>query len=288
MREMKSNKIKRDAKYLEELAKYNLLKTSFSKLFAERSHLIGTVKKNVEALYIVKIGKNEYKLFELECDAARLKRKIELIQAMRNRAEEIDLRAIEEKLDEEYASWEKQIGEFIKKLKNSKERLSNLMSGEKSAVFQKLYRKLVKRLHPDINIGQCAGEKELWNRLAAAYGSGDLEELETIEILLENDEKTDEIIFNSMEKIQKEIEKIKLKIKSVIADMDQADRDFPLNIKDKINDPVWVDQKNKETNDQIMKAGQRIKDLKAVVDKWIMEAINSKSIKADSKGSLDG
>lgn len=283
-----SHEMMRDARYVMALEKYGLLKASFSRLFAERDHLIGTVKKNIEALYIIKIGKDKTKLFELQCAAARLKRKIELIQTMRNHAEEVDLESIEHTLDQEYAAWETQIGSLIEKLKNSKKRLSNLMPGEKSVKFQKLYRKLVKKLHPDINISQHAYEKALWNRLTAAYASGDIEEMETIEILLENDDKSEETAFDTTEKIDREIEKIKEKIKAMIAEMDAANADFPLNIKDQINDPVWTAQQNKETNDEIKKVKQHIKDLKTVVDQLIIEAINAKSVKADRKGSLDG
>jgi hypothetical protein len=278
----------RDAKYTAALEKYGHLKASFSRFFAERDHLIGTVKKNIEALYIIKIGKNKTKLFELQCAAARLKRKIELIQAMRNHAEDVDLENIENRLDQEYALWETQIDSLIEKIRNSKKRLSNLMPGEKSAAFQKLYRKLVKKLHPDINMVQHAYEKALWNRLTAAYASGDFEEMETIEILLENDDKSEETAFDATEKINREIEKIKEKIKAMIAEMDAANAEFPLNIKEQINDPVWTAQQNEETYAEIKKTKQHIKDLKTIVDQLIIEAINAKSIKADSKGSLDG
>jgi hypothetical protein len=288
MKKIEASTIMQDPRYIKEREKYNLLRASLSKVITERDHLIITVKKNLEALYIVKIGKNEYKLFELQCLDARLRRKIELMQAMKNKAEDIDLQEIEKKLDEEYAAWQRDIGKLIKKWKNSKERLDNLMSDKESAAFQKLYRDLVKRLHPDININQSEYEKSLWNRLMAAYLSGDFEEMQTIEILLENEKKRDESNFQSIEMIKTAIKKIKEKIKSVIAEIKKANQVFPLNIKDQIKDEDWVKQKNKKIHDEAVKIEQHIKDLKSVIDTFIIEAINEKLIKSDGKGLLRG
>jgi len=73
--------------YKKKLNNLESLKSELAKLISERDTLENTVKKNLEALYATKIGKNEFTLFKTECEIARLKRKIELFQAKINHGE---------------------------------------------------------------------------------------------------------------------------------------------------------------------------------------------------------
>ena len=99
----------------------NALRSELAKLISDRDISEHTVKKNLEALYITKIGKNEYELISFECQAARLKRKIELIQAKLNHAEVVDLTVVEKQLDEEYKEWQEKMDKMISDIKFQEE-----------------------------------------------------------------------------------------------------------------------------------------------------------------------
>ena len=56
-------------------------RTELSMLLLERDELQFVICKNIETEYMLKLGSIEYKAYEAQCAALRLKRKIDLIQA---------------------------------------------------------------------------------------------------------------------------------------------------------------------------------------------------------------
>jgi len=248
------------------------LKSELAKLISERDTLEHTVKKNLEALYITRIGKNEYELFRLGCQSSLLKRKIELIQAKINHAEEVNLKYVEDQLDQEYKDWQEKINKMVSDIEAGKERLKNLMPENESKEFQKLYRILVKKLHPDINPDQNEKGRLLWNRVQHAYILGDLEELRTIELLLEDigDTVTEE---NILSVIDRQIKSLKEKILNLIEYIKKIKSQFPFPIENKIDNESWVAGKNKEIFKKIEVQKLKIKELKSVIDKLILRNI---------------
>ena len=91
------------------------MRTELSMLLLERDELQFVICKNIETEYMLKLGSIEYKAYEAQCAALRLKRKIELIQAKKNRQEKVIISAIEETLDSEFAEYQKQLNEQIDK-----------------------------------------------------------------------------------------------------------------------------------------------------------------------------
>ena len=92
------------------------LRTELSMLMLERDELRFVICKNIETEYMLKLGSLEYKAYEAQCAALRLKRKIELIQARKNRQEVINLTVIDKTLDEEFLEYEKKLNEQVEKM----------------------------------------------------------------------------------------------------------------------------------------------------------------------------
>ena len=92
------------------------MRTELSMLLLERDELQFVICKNIETEYMLKLGSIEYKAYEAQCAALRLKRKIELIQAKKNRQEKVIISVIEETLDNEFAEYQKQLNEQIDKM----------------------------------------------------------------------------------------------------------------------------------------------------------------------------
>jgi hypothetical protein len=248
------------------------LKSELSKLISDRDILEHTVKKNLEALYITRIGKNEYELFCLECQAARLKRKIELIQARLNHAEEVNLTAVEKQLDKEYKDWHEKMDKMVSDIEAGKARLNTLMPEKESKELQKIYRFLVKKLHPDINPKQTEKDKLLWNRTQDAYRIADLEELRVIKLLLEDsiDITPEENIISA---INRQIKSVKEKILNIMEYINKIKSEFPFTIEDRIEDKSWVAGKNAEIFKKIEDHKLKIKELKSVIDKLLLSNI---------------
>ena len=97
-------------------AEVEKLRVEISMLLLERDELRFVICKNIETAYMLALGSLEYKAFELNCNVLRIKRKIDLIQAKKNRQEKIALSAIDKLLDKEFAGFQCQLNEQVDKM----------------------------------------------------------------------------------------------------------------------------------------------------------------------------
>jgi chaperonin cofactor prefoldin len=275
-----------ELKYKQNLEKLNSLKSELAKLISDRDYLENTIKKNLEALYVTRIGKNEYELFNLECQLARLKRKIELIQIRINHGKNVNLFEVEKQLDDEYSKWQKKIYGMLSNIKASEARLNSLMSEKETREFQSLYRSLVKKLHPDVNANQSEKEALLWDRTQIAYKLGDIEELQTIKLLLEGigeeDIKKDS---GSISLIDRQIEALKEKISRLTRYIKELKSEFPFTIENNIKDESWVKEKNSLVLARIESIKIQIKEMQSVIENILLA--NLASIDKDNKKTIN-
>jgi len=248
------------------------LKSELAKLISERDLLENTVKKNLEALYAAKIGINEFNLFKIECEIARLKRKIELFQQKINHGEKVDIADIDDQLNIEYEKWDKEMSVMLNNIKSSTIRLSHLANEEDSKQLQDLYRTLVKILHPDINPDQTEKSKLLWNRTMQAHSNGDIEELRAIKLLLADID--DVVVTDSGPNIDDRIVSVKKKIFAYLEFIKKIKSEFPFTIEQSINNDDWVADKNSKILKKIEKLNIRKEDLQMVVSRLLLQCID--------------
>jgi len=268
---MNRSKITRDPEYVKKLEKYQALKSELVSLISERDLLENTVSKNLEALYATRIGKNEYALYRLECDIARLKRKIELFQAKINHGQKPDILEIEDKLNSEYQKWEKEISGILENIEKSRRRLENLREDGESIELHKIYRILVKKLHPDVITARTERTYMLWNRTMDAYKYGDLEELKAIAILVE-DEKDTGLRERDIEEMTRSISQ---KVYKLLEYIKKIRLEFPFTIEKNIEDEGWVAGKNDEIFSKIDKLEDKKTGLQEIIDALILEYLGS-------------
>ena len=117
-----------------------------------RDQMLFVECKNIEMEYMLALGDLEYKAYELNCQMLRLKRKVELIQACKNRQEKIILSEIENILDTEFADYQARLDEQLHKMNIAIERSrGEWLSEDESKEARALYHDIVKALHPDLH-----------------------------------------------------------------------------------------------------------------------------------------
>ncbi|MDZ7838002.1 MAG: hypothetical protein U5N58_08630 [Actinomycetota bacterium] len=245
------------------------LKEQLTDLISRRDHLLFTKKKNLEAMYIIKIGQYEYRLAEAECSTARLKRKIALLQSQINKGKSIDLDDIEKTLDREYRKWEQQIKQLTEQVTRADTRIKSLLPAADSRKLQKLYRKLVKILHPDLNPVMDDKQKLLWQRLQDAYRNGDLEEVELIDMLTASFKETD--IQKNQGQLDKAISSYQQKVRKLSDEIVTILSAFPFDIEENLKDQKWVQARVTEYNKKTKQQQQYSHKLKIVVDTLIAD-----------------
>ena len=160
------------------------LKDQLAQLIFQYDNLISHVGPEIERQYVLEFGRYEYKLYELELNIDKLRRKLQLIQIEINHENPIDLDKIEKILQEEFEEYEKQVQAQIDEIKFLEENNPEKLSESDTKKLKKLYRMLVKKLHPDLNPNQTFFELNLFYRAVYCFEHGDLKGLESVAAVL--------------------------------------------------------------------------------------------------------
>lgn len=222
------------------------LRIELSMLLEELDELQYVICKNIETKYMLLLGGLEYKVYEAQCAALRLKRKIEMIQAKKNRQEKISLVSIEKTLDEEFAEYQKQLSEQIARMNEALEySKAKTLSKEEENELKKIYHSIVKTLHPDINPQVTAAEREMFDRAVNAYKMGDLNTLRIIGEMV-GERHLPETGQTAMTQLMDEKKRLEGMIKNVRERMERIKSEYPYTAKEIVDDPEKVKQRRAE------------------------------------------
>ena len=245
------------------------MRTELSMLLLERDELQFVICKNIETEYMLKLGGIEYKAYEAKCAALRLKRKIELIQAKKNRQEKVIISAIEETLDTEFAEYQKQLNEQIDKMNDALKRSkAEVLSDEDNKKLKKLYRKIVKALHPDINPDVSQAQVQLFDNAVSAYKNGDLGTLRIIGEMVGNSPLPEQHK-DALTQLNEEKERLQNLLKAIRDSIEQIKSEYPYTMKDIIEDEEQTEQKKKELENILSQYNELISIYKAKIEEMI-------------------
>lgn len=245
------------------------MRTELSMLLLERDELQFVICKNIETEYMLKLGSIEYKAYEAQCAALRLKRKIELIQAKKNRQEKVIISAIEETLDTEFAEYQKQLNEQIDKMNDALKRSkAEVLSDEDNKKLKKLYRKIVKALHPDINPDVSETQVDLFDNAVQAYKNGDLGTLRIIGEMVGNSPLPEQHK-DALTQLNEEKERLQNLLKAIRDSIEQIKSEYPYTMKEIIEDEEQTEQKKKELENILSQYNELISIYKAKIKEMI-------------------
>lgn len=173
--------------------KIRKLKKTLENLVFKRDNLKYIICENIKTEYMLIFGSLEYKIYKAYCNYLRLKRKKDMIQAKKNRQEKINMEVIDKKLYLEFTEYKKKLNEKIEEINTALRRSkSEILSDDDEKRLKKLYKFIVKKLHPDINLSITNSEKELFYNATEFYKNGDLKSLQIIfDIVCSEDMKDD-------------------------------------------------------------------------------------------------
>jgi hypothetical protein len=272
--------------YEQLLNEIKTLRDEIGNLFEEKDFLVHHTCKLLNAEYIKKIGFLEYEAFKCQCEVLRLKRNLSLIQTKINRQEPIDEDEIKTQLDIEYSEYIKKMEEMATNMQDSIKAKESSMSEKDGLEMKKIYRSLVKKLHPDLNPNLTQKESELFLLSVNAYENGDFDTLKVIEVLAANiKEMNDKDMVKSFKSFLglgeddsiSEMELLKITKKNcqnkkdnLANDITSIKADFPYNQIDFLSDEYKVEKKQSQLNATISEYKETIIKL----EKYIFELIN--------------
>lgn len=153
--------------------------------------------------------------FQLKIDCIELKKKITYCQMCINQNKVISQVELDSHIEIIMQEYNKELQDLINHI-NISNTATNI-SAERLSQVKKIYRKIAKKIHPDMNPDAFESDevKELWNRTVLAYNCNDLDELKNIEVLLDALE-LDENHDIQIEDIEERIHKLETEIKEIM------------------------------------------------------------------------
>ena len=247
--------LEKDIKRLQTQLKdaYLSLKVQYIYYLTEKDILLECGKPQLDALYMVKIGQQQYRLMQQQLDLKQLKRQIDLAIVQLNHNQLIDWKKIADQLETEFLSEKERVFMDAKRIELAHIFFTNLLTVEKTVELRSLYRLLAKKLHPDINPDITQKQISLWYAVKEAYDHGNLDALKRLEIIVE-DFSNDEIILSN-DYLMFRIDLLQTGIKSLILEIQHLLQQFPFSIEKMLNDEMWVEEQCKE----ITKESEKIK-----------------------------
>ncbi len=248
------NEISLTPEYLRALNDYERLRESLLQNEEEREYLLHQALPELEAIYLLKVGKLKLELLEVRIEVYRLKRKMELIQSCINRQSEIVPEAIDILLEKEIQGQRKKLEEESKKIEEALKFIGlPKMNSDEAIELRKIYYKLAHVLHPDLNPAQNETMKMLWLKVSECYRQGDLNQMKLLEVLALHETKLDSTP-SALEELKKRNDLFSSRITHLMKEIEHTKTNFPFTYSELLKDSSWVDIENNDSLNAISKA----------------------------------
>lgn len=242
-----------------------------SMLICEYDEMVFQHGPLLEAKYVEAFGALDMAVYEAYVKIAYLKRKIDLTQACLNRNEQPDLMKIENTLQAEFESYQKELQRLARKMTWAKALLEcKSLSMEETKRLKELYRELARGLHPDLNHNQTDEVQGLWNRVQKAYKEGDLSLMvslyEIFQAMKDKGADSQEFAEDAFEVATKRYKKIKEQVDGYLAKIARMEQEFPFKFADMLADEKQVKEHMEELKSQARGYEEQIKQLQGYLD----------------------
>ena len=216
----------------------------YEELLLRREQLRKEARIN-HGLYVKEFGDLHLQVFEKQIACIKKKKLIAYYQAAINRGGAINQAEIDAMLMKEMEEYQKQLAAMAEE-NDAAKKLSRITDLDLLKI-RRIYRRLAKQLHPDINpkTSEIPQLMELWNAITTAYNCNNLADMEELEVMVKNALETLEI--GSMEI---EIPDLDAKIEAVEAEIEQIISTDPYQYKFLLADYEAVEEKKKALEEQ--------------------------------------
>lgn len=238
-----------------------LLRDEVVRLLTEVREVLDVERPHVLARYQVELGPSELHILSLTTQIARTRRKISLFQAALNRRAQPDEVQIEAELDREHAAWTARIRDAEARIEVAQDHFrAELASREDVRELRRLFRELVRALHPDLNGELTAPRRALWERVLVAHERGDLDELQALAIHARGDAPEREIL-DSRALLEEDNARLKRRIDGLLEELARLRREPPLNLRAQLEDEAWTRARREELARQATTLGEELAGL---------------------------
>lgn len=234
-----------DNKLIKLQKKYIALREELCKLIEEKENITFYVMPLLEAIYMNKIGREEFNKFILDVEIRALKREINIRQINVSKGIKKNSDEIKEQVKKEISEWNEQLEDMLKKIYQAEEYIKNTkITNEQLDSLKVIFMKIIDKLHPEINKGLTDRQNIIWMRANDAYKNKDVKELEALALLVEDINENISVEKEELvEELGSRIRDLENKIQISLINLNSLNNKFPLNIKNQLEDEGWINSK---------------------------------------------
>lgn len=211
------------------------------------------------------------RLFEMKITCIKKKKILHFCQAEANKGKTVDLDAMMAQINREMREYDRKLAQMI--AENNAANASDHIGVETLAKIKKLYHRLAKMLHPDINPKTDVNPqlKQLWHMIVVSYNANNLEELEAAEVLVKK------ALENAgWETIEIEIDDLPGKIQKVRDEMMTIKGKNPYQYKFLLENEKAVEEKKESLQREMQEYAEYEKELDALMDQFLTGEVDFK------------
>lgn len=201
----------------------------YVRLLLEKEKIVKT-NFQVQQRFIELFGDLRLEMLKVEIEIAKIKKEMEYLVRKKNRNESYDLEEMDDFVNQALEGMRAQ----YERMKEEQTQLKNkkILSQEEVKEVKRLYRRLVKLVHPDLNPHQTKEQKELWHQLQEAYRNNDLVWLRELNVL---------IVFKTKGHEEVEIEDLEDKIEVMREEIALLKEEDLYQMRELVFDEEWIE-----------------------------------------------
>ncbi len=201
----------------------------YVRLLLEKEKIVKT-NFQVQQRFIELFGDLRLEMLKVEIEIAKIKKEMEYLVRKKNRNESYDLEEMDDFVNQALEGMRAQ----YERMKEEQTQLKNkkMLSQEEVKEVKRLYRRLVKLVHPDLNPHQTKEQKELWHQLQEAYRNNDLVWLRELNVL---------IVFKTKGHEEVEIEDLEDKIEVMREEIALLKEEDLYQMRELVFDEEWIE-----------------------------------------------
>lgn len=224
-----------------------------------------------EMAYMQEFGDLITEVFEKKIICIKKKKMLAYCQTAANKGLQVEQAEMQAFIQKEMAEYNRQLKDMI--AENDVAHSGHLISSSTANRIKKLYHKLAKILHPDINpkTEEIPELKKLWHMIVVSYNTNDLEELEAAEVLVMR--ALEEV---GWESIEVEIANLPERIEKVKTEIIDIKGKNPYQYKFLLEDSDAVLEKKKSLQKEMQEYTDYEKELDSLMEQFLTSGVSFK------------